>query len=90
MVGGDLHLAMNLAELAQLLVAAATLVSSLAALVVAVRTGQKTSATHELVNGASDQLNALREAQGFRAGVNAASSAGQSTPAKPAAAERTA
>ena len=40
-------------ELAQILVALATLVSSLAGLVVAIRTGQKTSATHELVNGAS-------------------------------------
>jgi len=40
-------------EFAQILVALATLVSSLAGLVVAIRTGQKTSATHELVNGAS-------------------------------------
>jgi len=45
------------AEWAAVLGAAATVVSSLASLVVAIRTGQKTAATHELVNGQSTALN---------------------------------
>lgn len=60
---------MSAAELSQVLMAFAVLVSSVAGLVVAVRTGQKVSATHDLVNGASEQLNALREARGHAAGV---------------------
>ena len=60
---------MNAGELAQLLVAAATLVSSLGALVVAIRTGQKASATHELVNGASEEMRVLREERGHAAGL---------------------
>jgi len=51
-------------EAAELVVALATLVSSLAALVVAIRTGQKASATHELVNGASTRQEARIQALG--------------------------
>jgi hypothetical protein len=56
-------------EFAQICVAVATLVSSFAGLVVAVRTGQKASATHELVNGASEQMRVLREERGHAAGL---------------------
>jgi len=60
---------MTAGELSQILMAFAVLISSVAGLVVAVRTGQKVSATHDLVNGASEQLNALREARGREAGL---------------------
>lgn len=60
---------MSAAEAAQLLVAAATLVSSLAGLVIAVRTGSKTSATHDLVNGQSEALRAMSRAEGRATGV---------------------
>lgn len=43
-------------ELAQILVALATLVSAIAGLVVAIRTGQKVAETHELVNGRTGLL----------------------------------
>jgi len=56
-------------DAADLLVALATLMSSLAALVVAIRTGQKASATHELVNGASEEMRVLREERGHAAGL---------------------
>ena len=56
----------------------AALCSAVATLVVAVRTGQKVSATHDLVNGASAEINNLRESRGFRAGLDAASSAPRS------------
>jgi hypothetical protein len=59
----------NAEVLASLLVAAATLVSSLAGLVVAIRTGQKASATHAIVNGASEEIKGLREERGYRAGL---------------------
>lgn len=65
MTGGDI---------AAILVATATLISALASLVVAVRTGQKVQATHDLVDG---QTHALLEmtgrssrAEGIQAGID--------------------
>lgn len=60
---------MSAPELAQLLVAAATLVSSLAALIVAVRSAGKVSATHDLVNGQTQHIAALGRAEAHRTGV---------------------
>lgn len=54
---------------AAIILAAATLISSLAGLVVAVRSGQKASLTHDLVNGQSVALQQMREDKGFREGV---------------------
>lgn len=53
----------------QLLVAAATLVSAIAGLVVAVRTGAKVSATHDLVNGQSARLETFTSTAAHSAGV---------------------
>lgn len=55
---------MTPAEVASLIVAAATLLSSLAGLVVALRTGQKTSRTHDLVNGQAARLEAVERDKG--------------------------
>lgn len=60
---------MTTAEIAQLCVAAATLVSALAGLVVAIRTGTKVDATHTLVNGQSGALNALTGKAAYAEGV---------------------
>ena len=59
---------MTSGELAALLVAAATLVSSVAALVVAIRTGIKTDSTHDLVNGQSKHVEDLAHAAGVSQG----------------------
>lgn len=55
---------MSGSEWAAVLGAVATVLSSVASLVVAIRTGQKTSATHDLVNGQSAVVQALAEAKG--------------------------
>jgi len=59
---------MTSGELASLLVAAATMVSSVAALVVAIRTGIKTDSTHDLVNGQSKHVEDLAHAAGVSQG----------------------
>jgi hypothetical protein len=64
---------MTAGEIASLCVAAATLVSALAGLVVAVRTGAKVEATHTLVNGQSGALNALTGKAAYAEGVLAGS-----------------
>jgi hypothetical protein len=56
-------------ELVAILTAAAVLISSVASLVLAIRNADKLSATHQLVNGASEQINLLREERGRQAGV---------------------
>ena len=60
---------MSTPELASILVACATLVSALASLAVALRTGSKVDATHTLVNGQSGALNALTGKAAYAEGV---------------------
>jgi len=60
-------------EVAGLLVAAATFITSVAGLVVAVRSSGTAARTHDLVNGQSQRLEAMNAASaresGFQAGV---------------------
>jgi hypothetical protein len=57
----------------QVLIASATLISALASLVVAVRTGQKVGETHDLVNGRTslllDATAAAARSKGVQEGV---------------------
>lgn len=70
---------MTAGELAEVIIAAATLVSSVAALVVAVRTSGRVEATHALVNGQSGALTALTGKAAYAEGVLAGSAvAGES------------
>lgn len=56
-------------EVAQIIIATATLMSSIAGLVMAFRGSVVADKTHALVNGQSEQLNALREAKGHAEGM---------------------
>jgi hypothetical protein len=67
------------AEVAQVILASATLLSALAGVVVALRTGSKVDATHTLVNGQSGVLNALTGKAAYAEGVLA----GSAEPRKP-------
>jgi len=60
---------MSVQELAQLAIAAATLISSLATLVSVVGTFRKVNQTHDLVNGQSRIVQELAQAKGFGLGV---------------------
>lgn len=60
---------MTAAEAAAIIVAAATLVSSVAGLVVAVRTGVKVEATKQLVNGHAEALHNLAGRASFAEGL---------------------
>jgi hypothetical protein len=62
-------------QIAQILLAAATLVTALAGLVVAARGHAVASETKTLVNGQAEQLNTLREAKGRAEGVIAGAAA---------------
>jgi hypothetical protein len=57
------------AEITAIGVALATLVSSIAGLIVAIRSNGKLAETHALVNGATQQLSALATAAGHATGV---------------------
>jgi len=59
----------SLTELGLLITAIATLVSSCAGLVVALRTSGRVAAVKTLVNGQSETLNTLTAATSFAAGV---------------------
>ena len=61
---------MTPAELSTLLVAASTLLTSIAGLWVAIRSSAKQQATHDLVNGQSNRLESLARSQGVREGVD--------------------
>jgi len=65
-------------EIASLIVATATLVTAIGGFVVALRTGSKVEATHELVNGHSEALTTLTGkaayAEGLLAGRDVAAS----------------
>lgn len=60
-------------EVAAIILAAATLISSVAGLIVAVRSAAKAEVTHDLVNGQSAALLALQgkasHAEGVQAGI---------------------
>lgn len=60
---------MTVGEIAQLVVAVATLVTAVGGFVVAIRTGSKVEATHELVNGHSEALNSLTGKAAYAEGL---------------------
>jgi hypothetical protein len=60
---------MSVGELATLLAAAASFLTAIAGLVVAVRTALRVEATHALVNGQSEAIGQLREDRGRARGV---------------------
>ena len=60
---------MTAAEVAQLCVGVATLVSAVASLVLAFRGHDLAVSTHALVNGQSENIQALREAKGHAEGL---------------------
>lgn len=59
---------MTATEVSSLIVATATLLTAIGGLVVAIRTGAKVAATHELVNGQSHALNELTGKAAFAEG----------------------
>jgi hypothetical protein len=65
---------MTSTELAQVILAIATLIGSLSALVVAIRTGQKVDTTHALVNGRTslllDATAAAARSKGVQEGID--------------------
>lgn len=60
---------MTAAEITTLCVGVATLVSAVASLIVAIRGHELQAATHALVNGQSEGIQALREAKGHAEGL---------------------
>ena len=60
---------MTVAEVAQLCVGLATLLSAVASVILAVRGHELAIRTHTLVNGQSDTIQALREAKGHAEGL---------------------
>ena len=60
---------MTVAEVAQLCVGLATLLSAIASVILAVRGHELAVRTHTLVNGQSDTIQALREAKGHAEGL---------------------
>jgi hypothetical protein len=59
----------TVAEVAQLCVGLATLLSAIASVILAVRGHELAVRTHTLVNGQSDTIQALREAKGHAEGL---------------------
>jgi hypothetical protein len=60
---------LTVAEVAQLCVGLATLLSAIASVILAVRGHELAVRTHTLVNGQSDTIQALREAKGHAEGL---------------------
>jgi len=60
---------LTVAEVAQLCVGLATLLSAVASVILAVRGHELAIRTHTLVNGQSDTIQALREAKGHAEGL---------------------
>jgi len=60
---------MTAAEVAQLCVGLATLLSAIASVILAIRGHELAVRTHTLVNGQSDTIQALREAKGHAEGL---------------------
>jgi hypothetical protein len=61
------------AEIAQIILAAATLVTAIGGAAIAIRTGAKVEATHTLVNGQSGALTALTGKAAYAEGMLAGS-----------------
>lgn len=75
---------MTVAEIVQLCVGVATLLSAIASVVLAFRGHALAEQTHTLVNGQSETIQALREAKGHAEGLIAGVNLGARAAARPA------